>query len=177
MAATYTAAFVSASLNASGVDVVGLNNGAGSGVVLRVKRVYLVNTSTTTAGTVSALAALRLYRREANTSGTTVSPVKHDTASPNLPSQVTAKAVPGFRSQPSDNIFRRCLYYNRLAAPGQMLNSELEIIIPWTCIFDASKDPDAEAIVVREGEALALYFDGVGSGTCDVFYEFTSSPT
>lgn len=178
MAATFTAAFISTTLFLQVRDIAVINNAAGSGVVIRVKRIFVVNTSIYTGGIFTTLGVMTIYRKASNIIGSTVTPVKHDTNSANLPAGVTCRIDNGIDTPQAGNIYRRWVYCNRFASPGVFLNNEINVIIPYTCAFDTSKDPDVEPIVVREGEAVAVQFvSDQGSGTCDVFIEFTSSPT
>lgn len=178
MAATFTAAFIDTSLAVTGADIAVINNAAGSGVVLRIKKIFVVNTSTTSTGSVTILGVMAVYRKNSALNGSVVAPVKHDTNSANLPAGVTCRIGSSAGTPSEGNIYRRWMYYNRLAGPSQFFNNEINVIIPYTCAFDVSKDPDVEPIVVREGEAAAVQFvSGIGSATCDVFIEFTSSPT
>ncbi len=172
MAATYTLA-VQGTAFANLKSMASLFNGAGSGAILKVKRVILLNNQT--AAVTGVLALLELRRTNADTGGTTVAPTKHDTASANLPAAVRA-GTGATVTNTADIPFRRMVWSNDEPTASTLSNDELECIPALMTIFDAATgDPDIEPIVLREGQGLTLTnTTNTVVGIMDAIFEFTT---
>jgi hypothetical protein len=172
MAATYTLA-VQGTAFALNKSLASIFNGAGSGVVLKIKRVWPLNNQT--AAVTGVLALLELRRTSADSGGVTVAPTKHDTASANLPAAVRA-GTGATVTNTADIPFRRVTWSNDEPAVSSLTNDEIECLPALTCIFDAATgDPDVEPIVLREGQGLTLTnTTNTSVGVIDVIIEFTT---
>lgn len=173
MAATFTVT-VQGTAFASNKSLLSLFNGVGSGRVLRVYRVWALNNQT--AGVTGVMTMLELRRITASTGGTAQTPVKHDTASSNLPAQVTAAAGP---TDTVSDLFRRVLWSADEPAVGTGTNDELECLPANGLLWDAGyADTNVEPLVLREGQGLSLRQPGANViGVVDVMIEFTDSAT
>jgi hypothetical protein len=168
MAATYTLA-VQGTAYALNKSLAALMNAAGSTVVLRVKRVWVLNNQT--AAVTGVLALLELRRISASTGGTVSAPVKHDSASATLPAQVVG-ATGATVTNTAD-----VSYSNDEPAVSSLTNDELQCLPALACIFDAATgDPDVEAITLRAGEGVTVTnTTNTAVGVVDVVIEFTAT--
>ena len=78
MAATFTAGGIGVTFG-NGKHMLSLFNGASSGRVLRVKRIWVLNNQTS--GVTGVLTTWAVRRTSAQSAGTSVTPTKHDTNS------------------------------------------------------------------------------------------------
>ena len=172
MAATYTASFLGVTFG-NNKSMAGLFNGVGSGVILRVKRVWILNNQT--AGVTGVLTTFSLRRSTAQSSGTSVTPVKHDTASASLPAQVLCAHGATVTSATADT-FRNWVWSNDEPAVSSATSDEFECLVTLNCIWDtATGDADIEPIVLREGFGIDVRHSGSSAvGIADIFVEFTS---
>lgn len=172
MAATHTAAFLGVTFG-NNKSMAGLYNGSGSGVILRVKRIWILNNQT--AGVTGVLTTFSLRRSTAQSSGTSVTPVKHDTASASLPAQVLCAHGATVTSATADT-FRSWVWSNDEPAVSGATSDEFECLVPLNCIWDtATGDADIEPIVLREGFGIDVRHSGSSAvGIADIFVEFTS---
>lgn len=175
MAATFTAAGVGVTFG-NAKHMLSVFNGAGSGRVLRVKRVWVLNNQTTAVTGVLTTFALR--RTSAQSAGSSVTPTKHDTASSNLPAQVLC-ATGATVTNTADNQLRTWAWSNDEPAASSGTNDEFECVVPLSCVWDsATGDTDIEPITLRAGEGLTVQHTGASAvGVCDIFIEFTDAAT
>lgn len=171
MAQTYTAGFIATAFG-NNKSMAAIFNGAGSERVVRVKRIWILNNQTSSVSGVITTFALK--RSSVQSSGTAVTPTKHDTTSEALPSQVlvaTGAAV----TQTSDVAMRTWVWSNDEPITGTGTNDEFECLVPLNCVWDsATGDADLEPVVLREGEGLDIRHIGSSAvGVCDIFVEFT----
>lgn len=176
MAATYM--YRSNISNAINKVMATLNNGAGSGVVVRVYRIYVVNIST--AAVTGGMGVYVLDRYTGTPAGgAAVTLIKHNTASANVPAQVTAldgdTAITGTLT--SAGIFRVFCRSNDEISPTALTNDELGQVYPMNVIWDGGYgDSNVEPIVLRESEGLRLYTLNAGTfgaSTVDLIIEMT----
>ena len=172
MAATYTASFLGVTFG-NNKSMAGLFNGVGSGVILRVKRVWILNNQT--AGVTGVLTTFSLRRSTAQSSGTSVTPVKHDTAFASLPVKALCAHGATVTSATADT-FRNWVWSNDEPAVSSATSDEFECLVPLNCIWDtATGDADIEPIVLREGFGIDVRHSGSSAvGIADIFVEFTS---
>ena len=85
MAQTYTAAGIGVAFG-NNKSMLGIFNGVGSGRVVRVYRVWVLNNQT--AAVTGVLTTWTLRKTSAQSAGTAITPTKHDTASETAPAQV-----------------------------------------------------------------------------------------
>jgi hypothetical protein len=174
MAATFTAAFIGATF-ANGKHMASLFNGAGSGRVLRLYRVWILNNQT--AGVTGVLTTLGLRRSSAQSGGTSVASTKHDTASSNLAAQVLC-ATGATVTNTADLQYRTLVWSNDEPAVSSATSDELECLVPLNVIWDSTGDANVEPITLREGQGVTLQHSGSSAvGLCDIFFEFTDSAT
>jgi hypothetical protein len=173
MAATFTAAFLGVAFG-NNKSMAGLFNGAGSGRVLRVKRIWVLNNQTS--GVTGVLTTFSLRRSTAQSSGTSVTPVKHDTASSTLPAQVLCAHGATVTSATADT-FRNWMWSNDEPAASSGTSDEFECLVPLNLIWDAATgDADLEPIVLREGFGIDVRHSGSSAvGVVDVYVEFTDA--
>jgi len=174
MAATFTLAAVGATF-ANGKHMASLFNGSGSGRVLRVYRVWLLNNQV--ASVTGVLTTLALRRTSAQSGGTSITPTKHDTASTSLPAQVLS-ATGATVTNTGDVQLRTIVWSNDEPVAGGASSDELKCLAPLNCIWDSTGDSNIEPITLREGQGVTLHHSGTTAvGLCDVFFEFTDAAT
>lgn len=122
-----------------------LFNASGSGVILRVLGVYIIPTLAAVTGVGLTWEVLRTT--SVGTAGTGRTPVKHDTANSALPGGVTARSKPTGGAASGDT-----LYY---------VNASSEETSPYAGLASILNHlpqvgPDAQALVLREGEGLKV---------------------
>ena len=172
MAATYRGVVVGTAF-AANKSMLTLFNGAGSGVVLRVKRIWMLNNQTT--AVTGVLTTMEIRRISASTGGTAGGVVKHDSTSPNLPAQVTL-TTGATDTLTGDPALMRFMWSNDEPATGALTNDETECIPALACVWDCTGDPDLEPLVLRQGEGVCVRHTGSTTvGVVDVIIEFTSS--
>jgi hypothetical protein len=175
MAATFTLAGVGVAFG-NAKHMLSLFNGAGSGRVLRVKRIWVLNNQV--AGVTGVLTTWAVRRTSAQSAGTSIAPTKHDTASSNLPAQVLA-ATGATVTNTGDVQVRTFVWSNDEPAASSGTNDEFQCLIPLNCVFDAATgDTDIEPLTLREGQGLTVQHTGSSTvGVADIFIEFTDSAT
>lgn len=175
MAQTYTAGFLAVAFG-NNKSMAALLNGAGSGRIVRVKRIWVLNNQT--AAITGVLTTFALKRSSAQSAGTSVTPTKHDTASENMPAQVLV-ATGATVTQTADVAYRQWVWSNDEPAASSGTSDEFECLVPLNCVWDAATgDADLEAIVLREGQGLDVRHTGSSTvGVCDIFIEFTLAAT
>jgi hypothetical protein len=171
MAATFTAAFLGVTFG-NNKSMAGIFNGSGSGVVLRIKRIWVLNNQTS--AVTGVLTTWSLRRSTAQSSGTSVTPVKHDTNSSSIPAQVLVAHGATVTSSTSDT-FRNWVWSNDEPAASTGTSDEFECLVPLNCLWDsATGDADIEPIVLRETFGIDVRHSGSSAvGVADIFVEFT----
>jgi hypothetical protein len=92
MAATYRSVATGVAFNASARSLLKVFNASGSGVIVRVYRIWVLNNQT--AAVTGVQPRIDIVRVTTNPSGgVSNTPIKHDTNSANLPAQVTAATL------------------------------------------------------------------------------------
>lgn len=171
MAQTYTAAFLAVAFG-NNKSMAAILNGAGSGRVIRVKRIWILNNQTSIV--TGVLTSFALKRSSAQSAGTSVTPTKHDTASEAMPAQVLI-ATGATVTQTADVALRQWVWSNDEPAAGTGTSDEFECLVPLNCVWDAATgDADLEPLVLRAGEGVDVRHTGSTTvGVCDIFIEFT----
>lgn len=170
MAQTYTAAAIGATF-ASNKSMLGIFNGAGSGRVARVYRVWVLNNQT--AAVTGVLTTWTLRRSSAQTGGTAITATKHDTASESMPAQVLI-ATGGTVTLTGDVALRAWVWSNDEPAVSSGTSDEFETLIPLNCVWDSTGDANIEPITLREGQGISVHHSGSSAvGVVDVFVEYT----
>lgn len=171
MAQTYIASFVGVAFG-NNKSMAGIFNGSGSGRIVRVKRIWVLNNQTS--AVIGVLTTFEARRSTAQSGGTAVTPVPYDTASENMPAQV-ASAHNGTVTSSASKLFRRWLWSNDEPTVSSATMDEFQLVLPFNCIFDAATgDADVEPFVLREGEGLDIRHTGSSTvGVVDILVEFT----
>lgn len=167
MAQTYTvtATGVSFALNKS---MIALFNGVGSGRVLRVYRVLMLNTGVATV--TGGLNTMELRRLSAGSGGTPLPPVKHASANESFPAQIVAATN---ATVTVTDLFRRWVWStDEPVAAAAATIDELETLPVFNTIFESGYgDTTVEPIVIREGYGLSVQCTGSNTaGTCDLAF-------
>jgi GrpB-like predicted nucleotidyltransferase (UPF0157 family) len=174
MAQTYSAAAIGVAFG-NNKSMLAVFNGVGSGRIIRVYRVWVLNNQT--AGVTGVLTTWELKRSSAQSAGTAITPTKHDTASESMPAQV-AVATGGTVTQTGDVALRRWMWSNDEPAASSASSDELECLVPLNCVWDSTGDSNIEPITLREGQGLDVRHSGsTAVGIVDVFVEFTLAAT
>lgn len=171
MAQTYTAGFLAVAFG-NNKSMASILNGSGSGRIIRIKRIWVLNNQT--AGVTGVLTTWALKRSSAQSAGTAVVPTKHDTASEAIPAQVLV-ATGATVTQTGDVALRQWMWSNDEPAASSGTSDEFECLVPLNCVWDsATGDTDVEPIVLREGQGLDVRHTGSSAvGVADIFVEFT----
>jgi hypothetical protein len=174
MAQTYRAVVAGATFAAT-KHMLSIFNGAGSGRVLRVKRIWQLNNQT--AAVTGVLTTMEVRRISSQSGGTSQTPIKMDTASENMPAQVLT-ATGATAGLTADAAYMRYMWSNDEPAASTLSSDETETIPLLSCIFDATGDTDVEALTLRAGEGVSVYHNGsTAVGICDIIIEFTMAAT
>ena len=170
MAQTYTASAIGATF-ANAKHMLGIFNGSGSGRVIRIYRVWVLNNQTTAVTGVLTTFALR--RTSAQTGGTAITAVKHDSNSENMPAQAVI-ATGATITLTADNPLRAWAWSNDEPSVSSGTSDEFETLIPLNCVWDSTGDNTIEPIVLREGQGITVQHTGSSAvGVCDVYVEYT----
>jgi hypothetical protein len=175
MAQTYTAGFLAVTFG-NNKSMAAILNGVGSGRVVRIKRIWLLNNQT--AAVTGVLTTFALKKSSAQSAGTAVTPTKHDTASENMPAQVLV-ATGATVTQTAEVAFRQWVWSNDEPTASTGTSDEFECLVPLNCVWDsATGDADLEPITLREGQGLDVRHTGSSVvGVVDIFIEFTLEAT
>jgi hypothetical protein len=176
MAATYTAYAPGITLSTALKGMLSLFNASGSGVVLKIYRIWVLNAQATGAAGVLGTFQIRRIRAQTTTGTATVTPVKHDTLSATLPAQVTA--VSGGTAVTTDLELRRFFYVSDEPAVNTAVQWEdLQMFVPLSLVWDAGYgDSNVEPLTANEGQGFAVVHTGTASaaGNADIIFEFTT---
>lgn len=151
---------------AAGKNMLAISNHTGSGVVLRIYRLYLINVSTgAVTGAMCTLDVMRFTSVSSFTGGSAISFIKLDTNSTTPPATVLANAGTTTSLTKSAEVFRRVLWSNDEVASAGTGVEDITTMIPLCKIFDTGLNSNVEPIVLREGEGLVLFTPASGGGT------------
>lgn len=154
--------------------MLGIFNGAGSGQVLRVYRVWLQN-SQTSVSVIGGYNIMTLHRTTAGSAGTAVTPTKHDSTAGALHANVI---VSHNQTVTTSSSFRRFLWSTDENASYTTISSDsFESFPSLSCVFDSGhfNETAVTPIVLREGFGIAVYCTTATFtvGALDSFIEFT----
>jgi hypothetical protein len=145
--------------------------------ILRVKRVGLLNTQTTTVnGSIDQIKLLRYGSISTWASYTTLLPVTQDTDNVD-PELVTCGKAGTVTTSGSTHIFRYVAWSGDEPSLNSSTLDEWECIVPFGIIFDCGFiEENLQPIVVRKFEWVGLAMDyGSSVGKVDSWIEFTDS--
>ena len=145
------------------------NNSNDSNIAIKINNISILPAGGQ--NTVTSVNALRLYKISDLTSGTdssTITPVKHDTSSADLPAQVSIISSP--QSATTSDLYRSIVEnpaYSITTAnagmasmmPGPTKGSR---VLNTACVLNAGQDSTSEPIILREGEGIALFQSAFG---------------
>jgi hypothetical protein len=170
MAATYYA-LSGAVAPASAKSMLGILNGAGSGVVLTIRRVWVVsNNATSVTGVVNRLT---LCRVSALSSGTTLSAVSLDSTNSAVPEAVLIRT--GATATETAGNFRSIITTAEEMAVSLAAMPALKCMYPLNLVFDSGYgEARVQPIILREGEGIHVKHQTSSTvGTLEVVVEFT----
>lgn len=143
----------------------------GSGTrVYRARRFYQFNNGT--GAVTGVLTTMRVRRLTASSSGTTVTPVAHDTGNSALAANLTSGTN---RSVTATDVFRQYIWSNDEPAVSGNSMDEWELLVPFALIFEAGYgDSAVQPLVCRATQGVEINHTGSTTvGTNDFELEFT----
>jgi hypothetical protein len=170
MAATYTLAATGLAF-ATSKSMIGVFNGVGSGRIVRVYRVLMLNNGV--AAITGGLNTMELRRITTGSGGTPISPVKHDSTNESFPAQIICGTN---MSITATDLFRRWIWSTDEASSNVTATiDEFETLVPFNYIWDVGYgETSVEPLVLREGYGLSVQCTGsILTGSCDLFFEMT----
>ena len=171
MAQTYTAAITGATFG-NGKSMASLFNGTGSGQILRLYRIWVLNNQT--AAVTGVLTTFSIRRTSAQSGGLAVVPVKHDSNSANLDAAIACATGATVTNTASTTDLRRWMWSNDEPSVSSATSDEFECLVPLNCVWDSTGDANIEPLVIREGQGISVTHTGTTTvGLCDIFLEFT----
>lgn len=154
-----------------------LFNGAGSGVILRVRRIWVVNSQLT--GVTGVLCPYTINRITTDTSGgtpTTITPVKYDTNNANLPAQVTCKTAN--TTNGTAILLKTMVFSSDEPVVGTFSMDELEVFYSLNCVWDIAygNSTNEKPLTLNEGQGISIYQAAITSATgrAEFAIEFTT---
>lgn len=161
--------------------MLGLFNGVGSGLVLRVYRAWLLNNQT--AAVTGQNTLMRIDRLTTGSGGIDVLPIRHDSNTATLPAAIICSTNLSFTKEVT---LRRFFWSSDepIASGGANID-ELQVNPGFTAVIDHSWsyfDSTVQPYVLREGYGLGIICENAYSsgsvtataGSADVFIEFTA---
>jgi hypothetical protein len=167
---TYTFAYWGEQF-ANNKSMLALLNGVGSGVVAKVWRVLLLNSSLTTV--TGVIAAISLRPLSGLSAGTAVTAIKHDSNNANVPAQVVCSR--GGTATEVGTTLRRIAWSTDEPAVSSATSDELQNLVPLNYIWDAGYgDANVQPLTLREGEGISVKCEtSTTAGYLDVAFEVT----
>lgn len=165
---TFVAQAIGASIG-NNKSMLSILNAAGSGVVLRLSKLFLVNTQNSSVTGINA--EFRLFRATGHSAGTTITPLPHDTAD-SLNSGITARTGATIAGEAASPLYRWLWgsdEWNTGPLDQDGLDHAFQTLIP---LYDAK--PGERSLTIRAGQALTLkQVVNSSNGTFDVIAVFT----
>lgn len=164
--------------------MLGLFNGAGSGLILRVYRIWMLNNQTVAVTGLNNL--MRVDRLTTGSGGIDLLPIRHDTNTSTLPSEIVCATNLSFTSQ---STLRRFFWSSdEPVATGPATIDELQVNPGFTAVVDHTwsyYSSTVQPYVLREGYGLGVICENAYSagsistpvGSADLFMEFTAETT
>jgi len=171
MAQTFTASYIGVTFG-NNKSIATLFNGTGSAKVVRIYRIIVLNNQTVAIAN-GVVTTIELRRISASSGGTAVTPLKHDTNTPNLNANIVATT--GATDTVGSDILKRFMWSTDEPAATVSTIDEWQCIPVFNTVWESGYgENNLDPIVLREGEGLALRQPGSNTlGLCDVFIEFT----
>lgn len=173
MAATWRATAAAVAF-ANAKDMLNVFNGTSSTRIIRCYRAYHFNNGTS--AVTGVLTTMQIRRLTAASSGTAVTPVKHDTSSSALNANTTCGTN---QTVTGSDIFRRYLWSNDEPTVSAATQDEWELLVPNAEVWNAGYgDSNIEPIVCRATQGFEIYHSGSSTvGTNEFEIEFTDAAT
>ncbi|HPS76530.1 MAG TPA: hypothetical protein PLS53_00080 [Thermoanaerobaculaceae bacterium] len=179
MADTYTVIAAGVALptvSSSVKSMLSLMNGAGSGKTAKIYRVRALNNQT--AAVTGVMMRIELWRLTAASGGTTLTPIKMDSASPAVPAQIVcATGATATNDAAQTNAFIRVAWSSDepVASGGTIdeLQTSPQLFQIWGCGYT---DPEIQPITLPENygfQILVTNSAATGAGVIDLEVEFT----
>lgn len=168
MAQTYTISSFSTTF-AANKCMLGIYNGSGSGRVVRVYKIIMLNNQIT--AVTGAVTNLELRTITAGSGGTDIVPFKHDSTNESFPSQIIVST--NTTVTPS-SVLSRVIWSTDEPAINSLTIDEFETLPAFSTIWDSGyADTNSEPIVLREGYGVGLINIGATTGIADIFFLVT----
>ena len=153
-------------------SMLGLFNGGAATKVLRVYRMWQLNNNT--AAVIGVMATMQVQFSSAQSSGTTITPVKHDSTNANLEAAVLC----AHGATVTDSaLLRQYLFSNDEAAASGATMDEWELLVPLNCVWDAGYgDSNVQPLTLRAGQGVHIKCaTNTVVASADLFMEFTQA--
>jgi hypothetical protein len=153
-------------------DMLDVFNASGTARVIRAYRMYWFNNGT--ASVTGVITTGQVRRITAASSGTAVTPVKHDSNSSALDANTTCGTN---RTVTGTDIFRRFLFVNEEPVVAGTTQANWLTLVPFAEIWNAGYgDTNVEPVTCRAAEGVQLFHSGSSTvGTADLEIEFTDA--
>lgn len=174
MAETYTA-YTAGVTFANGKSFMGIFNGVGSGKVIRLYRMLMLNNQVN--AITGDITTFEVWTVSAFSGGSDMTVTKHD--STNLAINANVLVQYGATTFTEVVRLRRFVWQDEEPASDGATGREWECIVPLCEVIRLGyRDPDGSPIVLREGEGVHLRHMGtMAVGVADVSMEFTQGTT
>lgn len=150
-------------------SLLGLYNGIGSGRVVRLHRVWILNNQVTAITGVATF--LELRRITTGSGGIAISPLEHDSLNEPFPAQIITSTN---MSCTNNDLILRFFWSTDEPSPATTTADELQTIPSLNLIWDINyHQTTIEPIVCREGFGVSLNNIIATVGIVDVFFEVT----
>src|SRR5574343_9839 len=170
MAATYTANFQDIPFG-NNKSLATIFNGTGSGKVLNIYRIVCLNNQQVAVAN-GVVTTIEIRRITASTGGSTITAIKHDTNSADLPAQVTVTT--GATDTVGADTFRRFMWSTDEPIFNATTIDEWQCIPVFNTVWDSGyAETNIDPIVCREGYGIVVKSPGSNTqGQLDIFIEF-----
>jgi len=174
MAETWTAATfgIAPALNKY---LLGIFNGAGSGRIFRFYKALVINMQTEAVTGVDLTLQFRLITAFTVGTGTTVTPVAHDTNNAALPAQLLVATAA--QTVTDSSIYRVWHFSSDEGAVEIASMDEMEMLMPYALRWEAGAfdTTSIQPLTLREGEGIVIKCTTNSTvGTLDCIFEFTN---
>ena len=172
MADTYSAYAAGVTFDV-GKSFLGIFNGVGSGKVIRVYRMWMLNNQT---GAIAGdFTSFEIWTLSAMSGGSDATVTKHDSSNASLHTSVLVKY--GASAFTETSRIRKFMWCNDEATQGTLVADDWETFVPLCLIGRWGYGSTAKSpLVLREGQGLHLKHNGtMAIGNADVFLEFTQA--
>ena len=171
MANLYTLAAIGATFTPS-KNMITLFNGTGSGIILKVWKIWALNNQTVAVTGILGTLELRLIT--STSGGGSLTALKHNSTITSLPSQVVAAEG---ATNTLSSLFRKIYWSTDEPIATSSTMDEMALNKSWSEIWNIPiTNTNLEPITLNEGQGICLSFNTVSSvGQADFFIEFTST--